>query len=163
MAALADLQRPDRVQHDAALGRVELAQRDQQFDPAGSTARQLLCFPISAVRMGITATGGSVVSRLSPQVKSMPMSTEKKKNDSDAVPWACHGVGPSSVGRCRCPHTPTPNTLHRECRRDRDDEVERRELDQRVEAGVPSTDRAEKPKKYSAWVPNWTVLVVTAK
>ena len=68
-----------------------------RFDPFGNTAFQLLCLPSSPERIGITATGGSVMLWLSPQVKSTEMPIEKKRKEIDAVPWACQGVGPSSV------------------------------------------------------------------
>src|SRR5579859_6282240 len=83
----------------------------RRFEPGGSAARQLLDFCNSPDAIGMTATGGRVVLRLSPQVKSIPMSTEKKKKESEAVPWACHGVGPSSVRSTSIPLTPSANTF----------------------------------------------------
>src|SRR5216684_220522 len=87
-----------------------LRNETSKFDPDGRIARQLLCLPSSPVRIGMTAIGGSVVSRLSPQVNSMPMSTEKNRKESDAVPLACHGVGPSRVNEMPTPNTPIPKT-----------------------------------------------------
>ena len=37
-----------------------------RFEPAGKTAFQLLCLPYSAARIGMTATGGSVVFGFAP-------------------------------------------------------------------------------------------------
>ena len=65
--------------------------------PLGSTARQLLRLPSSPPTIGITATGGSTVSRSSPQVKSIGIEIEKKKNEILPLPCACQGVGPSIV------------------------------------------------------------------
>ena len=115
--------------------------------PGGSSARQLLSLPSSARSSGSTATGGSVVLRLSPQVKSMPMSIEKKKNESEAVPLACHGVGPSTVSAMPTPKTPMPNTLT-------ENEVENETLKWNGENWIsaskleaPCTFSAENPKK----------------
>ena len=100
---------------------------------------------------------------LSPQVKSMPMSIEKKKNDSDAVPCTCHGVGPDKDTSMPTPYTPTPNTFTENC-------VEISAMKWKGENWIsaskpdePETEQAEKPKKKSECVPNCTVLVVTAK
>jgi hypothetical protein len=51
----------------------------------------------------MTATGGRLGASSSPQLKSMPMSIEKKKNESEAVPWACQRVGPSRVSLMSTP------------------------------------------------------------
>ncbi len=63
----------------------------------GSTVFQLVVFSISPAEDGHDRNRRQVVLGSSPQVKSMPISMEKKKNESDAVPWTCHGVGPDSV------------------------------------------------------------------
>src|SRR5207247_379472 len=98
-----------------------------------------------------------------PHVKSTFTSTEKKKNEIEAVPCACHGVGPSSVRSMPRPHTPTPNTLT-------ENDVEISTVKWNGENWIsasnpewPSTDSAEKPKNMSACEPNCAVFVVTAK
>src|SRR5262249_17210599 len=118
-----------------------------RFEPFGNCARQLLCLPSSAVSSGMTATGGRVVSRLSPQVKSMLTSIEKNSSDIDAVPLACHGVGPSRVSEIPTLNTPAPNTCT-------ENEVEMCTVKWNGENWMsasklesPSTDRASKPKK----------------
>src|SRR6516225_6726540 len=82
-----------------------------RFEPLGSTAFQLLCLPYSPLRTGITAIGGSIVLRLSPQVKSTPMPTEKNRKEIEAVPCTCQGVGPDSARSMSMPYTPMPKTL----------------------------------------------------
>src|SRR5690348_13840357 len=113
--------------------------------------------------IGMTATGGSDVLRLSPQVKSMPMSIEKKKNDSEAVPFACHGVGPSSDSAMSMPNMPIPNTFT-----ENDVWIETMKWNgenwmSASKPECPCTFSASNPKKYSACVPNWTLLLVIAK
>ena len=108
--ALADLQRSRGMQHKVGFGGIELPQHDQQPWFFGSAVLQLDAFCASAARIGMTATGGRVVLGSSPQVKSIPISIEKKKNDSDAVPWTCQGAGPYSVTSMPTPYTPTPKT-----------------------------------------------------
>src|ERR1051326_8412566 len=82
----------------------------RRFEPGGNSARQLLCLPNSAVSNGITATGGRAVSRLAPQVKSMLTSIEKNRSEIEAVPEACHGVGPSRVSEIPMLNRLEPNT-----------------------------------------------------
>src|SRR5205085_1271876 len=131
-----------------------------RFEPRGSCAFQLLRLPSSLATIGMTATGGSVVSRASPHVKSMLTSIEKKKNEIDAVPCACHGVGPSSVRSMPSPQTPTPNTFT-------ENDVEISTVKWNGENSMsasnpecPSTESAENPKNMSECEPNWTVFVV---
>src|SRR5437016_901903 len=110
-------------------------------------ARQLLCFPISPTRIGMTAIGGNVVSRRSPQVNSIPISTEKNRKESDAVPLACHSAGPSSVREMPIPNTPIPKTWT-----ENDVEIETLKWNgenwiSASKPDAPSTESAEKPKK----------------
>ena len=72
-------------------------------------------------------------------------------------------LGPSSVRSMSMPNTPTPKTWT-----ENDVEIDTMKWNGEnwISASKPEcplTDSALKPKKYSAWVPNWTVLVVTAK
>src|SRR4051812_20551096 len=127
---------------------------NRAFD--GSCAFQFVFFPSSPVSSGMTATGGGVVFGVSPPVKSNPMSIEKKKNDSDAVPWTCHGVGPSRLTSMPTPYTPTPNTLTENC-------VEISAMKWNGENWIsaskpelPCTEHAEKPKKKLECAPNCT-------
>ena len=128
---------PTGCRISAASARGHLAQRHQQVAPtrAGS-ARQFSALSSSAARAACTAIGGSFVSRLSPHVVSK--STSMSQNRSEIEPWplTCHGVGPSSEPRMLDREQPDAEDLHRERRRDLDDEEERRELEQRVEGEV---------------------------
>ena len=74
----------------------------------GSAVRQLLAFWASAASSGITAIGGSVVFGSSPQVTSIPISIEKKKNESDAVPCTCQRRRAFEVTSMPTPYTPMP-------------------------------------------------------
>ena len=112
----------------------------------GSAVFQLDIFCASAARIGMTAIGGSVVFGLSPQVKSMPMEIEKKKNDSDAVPCTCQGVGPESATSMPTPYTPIPNTCTENWLEISAIEMKRRELDERIEARTAG-DRAGRESK----------------
>ena len=80
-----------------------------------------------------------------------------------AEPWARHGVGPSTSSRMRRPQTPMPKTLTANCAEKLDDEVERREPDQRVEGEVARDVQGAEAEEGLGQAPNCTVLVVTAK
>src|SRR5262245_48288410 len=79
--------------------------------PAGGSARQLSAFSNSAFNSGITAMGGNVVSRDSPQVKSKSAEISKKSSEIEPLPLARQGVGPSSEKRKRMLNSPTPKAL----------------------------------------------------
>src|SRR5262249_16732037 len=68
----------------------------RRFVDGGGSAFQFDCLLISPRKIGITSTGGSVVSFLSPQVTSKLTSMLKNRIERLPVPLASHGVGPES-------------------------------------------------------------------
>src|SRR5690554_1574919 len=77
----------------------------------GIEAFQLSCFSSSAIKSGITAMAGKLVSFLSPQVSLIFTLTSKKNKEIVAYPRAFHGVGPSSVNLRCIENTPAPKIL----------------------------------------------------
>ena len=133
---LADLQRADRVQHEQ-VGVAELAQADEQ--PARRPGPSPASCRASRARRAAPAApgiGGSTSARRSPNVWSMSTEMSKKSSEIVAEPVMCHGVGPSSEPRSWIAPDADPEHLDARSRRDLDDQVERREAQQRVEAEV---------------------------
>src|SRR5204863_7199794 len=81
-----------------------------RFDCGGGSAFQFACLDTSSTKIGITCTGGSDVSLLSPQVTSKSTSIEKNRIEIEPVPLARHGVGPSSEKRRWMLSRSSPNT-----------------------------------------------------
>ena len=101
-----------------------------------SLAVQFSAFSNSAARIGSTGIGGSSVSSLSPQLWEKSTSTSQNRSEMLPVPSMCHGEVPSSVPRKRTEKRPTPNSLTDSDAEIVIVEVERRELEERVEAEV---------------------------
>ena len=92
--ALADEQRAERVQHELRLGLGQRAQRDQRRAPGGRPGLPALRLAQLGCEQRQTSTGGSTVSRSSPQVMSKSAEISKKKNEIEPLPVARQGVGP---------------------------------------------------------------------
>ena len=131
--------------------------------PVGSWVCQPSTLVISAASSGSTATGGRVVLRDSPQVMSKSAEISKNSNEIDPRPCARHGAGPSRVNRRSMPNKPTPNALS-------DTPAEMLMMNENGENRnsasndrCPSMPKSSKPSRSSAFAPNCTVLLVTAK
>ena len=88
---------------------------------------------------------------------------EKKKNEIDALPLICHGVGPErATSRCTL-NTPTPNTLTDTPAEICTTNLKGENWNSASKPMCPSTLIALNPKNSSAFAPNCAVLLVTAK
>ena len=89
---------------------------------------------------------GSSVSWTSPHVTSKSAESSQNSNDTDPVPRARQGVGPSSVSRRRMLNTPTPPAFSET---DADASITKYSGEKRSSASKPrwpSTLNASKPK-----------------